>query len=356
MRQVPLAILFLLTGAVIPRLEAAQMVEVTFLSEQKVEGELISDDGSQIVLKQGFVGRSGKIAWAEMSYSRSDIKAVTPIADPQTEFRNRKAAAKGAAAWGGLATWCLAKGMPEHALESARKAVELQPDQADAAKVLTTLGWVIADGAWVKEDEWLAKQGKMRYRGQIMTRAEVDALKAREAEAEAERVTQAAILVKEGQLSTLDKEIARLEARPAEIKKEIEKIQDGIKELAGLKDKLAAAKKASEDAYAALQKEQAKNAANKTYNEAAMTKLQAATEKTQKEYNTLKKEVAGSDAALSQFNAQLAALKQEEKSNARKTADLIGKRAAVKAELDDLQAKAGGKPAVPEKTPAPSPH
>ncbi len=354
MRHLPLAILSLL--ACVPRLAAAQMVEVSFLTEQKVEGELISDDGNQIVLKQAFVGKSGKIAWAEMTYSRSDLKSVTPIADPQTQYKTRKAVAKGAADWGGLAAWCLAKGMTDHALDSARRAVELQSDQADAAKVLTTLGWVVANGAWVKEDEWLAKQGKLRYHGKIMTKADVEALKAKEAGQEAARAAKVAIVAKETQLAVMDKELARLEARPAEIKLELDKVQVGIKDLAGLKDKLAAAKKAADDAYAALQTEQGKNAANKTYNEATMKKLQTESEKTQKECNKLKHEIAGSDDALVRFNTRLAALKQEEKANEKKTADLSGKRATLKAELDDLMAKAQTSEKQPEKAPASSPH
>ncbi len=78
-----------------------------------------------------------------------------------------------------IARWCVEKCLMNEALVHTKKAEVEDTDNPIVARLYTDLGYVKDDtGAWVKEDEYLAKTGKVNFAGKIMTPEQAEKAKA----------------------------------------------------------------------------------------------------------------------------------------------------------------------------------
>jgi hypothetical protein len=77
-----------------------------------------------------------------------------------------------------IARWCIEKCLMSEALVHTRKAEAEDTENPIVAKLYADLGYVRDEGAWVKEDEYLAKTGKVNYAGKIMTPEQAEKAKA----------------------------------------------------------------------------------------------------------------------------------------------------------------------------------
>lgn len=69
-----------------------------------------------------------------------------------------------------IARWCIEKCLMKEALVHTQKAETEDADNPIVAKLYIDIGYVKDEaGAWVKEDEYLAKTGKVSFAGKIMT-------------------------------------------------------------------------------------------------------------------------------------------------------------------------------------------
>jgi hypothetical protein len=358
----PLVSLALALAAAGPLL-AAQQVELHLATGQTVTGELESEDATSVTLKSSMTTKSGKVMTYSKTYARQDILQLVTLKDPEDLYADRDHAAKTADDHTALALWCRDQGMVDRAVAHAQKALAVDPKQDAAAKVLTDLGWVQVDGKWVKEADWLASQGKVRYEGKVMTIAEADALKAQEKLKAAQKAAQQTVDDKTAALAALDKRIADLPKRPAEIDQEVTKDQADLATAQGAASKVTNAKSALDAAEKRLSDAQAAPAPQVNAQggpgaqgahapQAAkpdLTSYQQAVEDAQKAYNTARHDAANADADAARLKSRIAALTDEKKNLAKKGDELKAQRETLakdleqaKVALDEATKKAAG--------------
>jgi DNA repair exonuclease SbcCD ATPase subunit len=317
--------------------------------------------------------KNGKAMSISKVYQRSEITQMVKLQDPEDAYQDRDAAAKTADQHAALATWCRDQGMTERAVEHAQRALTLDPQQDGAGKLLGELGYVQSDGKWLKESDWLASQGKVRYEGKIMTIAEADALKAREKLKADVKAAQQAVDEKTAALAALDRRIADLPKRPAEIDKELAKAQADLATAQAAATKLANAKAALDGAQRGLT--EAQNSAHPpsgaqgggngghgapppTAPAPNLTSYQKAVEDAQKAYNAAKREASSAEAEAAQLKAKIASLNDEKQNLAKKGDDLKAQReplakqlAEAKTALDQATKKANDAGSPPPTSP-----
>ena len=320
-------------------LAAAQQVEVHLRSGAVVTGEVISDETDKLVIKSTAVGKSGKVMSITIPYKRADIAEVVKLADPEEQYKTRKAAAMTAAEHLALALWCREQNLGDHAIEHAKKAVELDATQEVAVKMLSDLDLALVDGKWVKESEALAAEGKVRVQGKVMTVAEAEALKASAQQKADAAGAQKAADDKADSLAAIDRQIAELKKRPAVIDAELQKANSDLTTAQGLTQKVATAKSAFDAAQQSLDNARSANqnnargaGANNNNNQTNLLPLTQAVETAQKALAAARRDAANAEGLVTQAKSKITALTNEKKGVEKKLEALTAKReAAVKA-------------------------
>ncbi len=323
-------------------LAAVQHVEVHLRSGAVVTGEVISDDLEKLVIKSTAVGKSGKTMSVTIPYKRSDIVKVEVLADPEEQYRLRKDAAMTAAEHLALALWCREKNLTDHAVEHAKKAVELDATQDTAVKLLSDLDWALVDGRWMRESEALAAQGKVRVQGKVMTVAEAEALKAAAQQQAAAANAEKAADDKADSLAAIDRQIEELKKRPALIEADLQKANASLTSAQGLTQKVASAKSAFDSAQQSLDQARTANQTNTRGNTGGtnLLPLTQAVETAQKALAAARREAANSENLVAQAKAKITALGNDRKAVDRKMEGLLIKRqAAVRALEQAKEAK-----------------
>jgi predicted nucleic acid-binding Zn-ribbon protein len=347
---------------------AAQQVEVHLTSGQTVSGELENEGVDTITVKVSMPTKNGKAMSISKDYARTDIKELVRLKDPEDAYKDRDAAAKTADDHAALAAWCRDQSMTDRAIDHAKRALALDPKQEAATKLLGDLGYVLDNGKWVKESDWLASQGKVRYEGRIMTIAEADALKAQEKLKADVKAAQQVVDDKTAGLAALDRRIADLPKRPAEIDKELTKDQADLAKAQGAAAKVTDAKTALDAAQKSLT--DAQNAAHPPSNGTGggntgghpiptpsqpaqdLSGFQKAVEDAQKSYNAARRDASTADADAAQLKAKIAGLTDEKKNLAKKGDELKAQRESLAKDLE--QAKSALDEATKKASAAPS--
>jgi chromosome segregation ATPase len=323
---------------------SAQQVEIQLRSGKKITGELISEDANHVVIKTTTIGKTGRAMSMTGDYKRGDILELTRLADLEETYANRAAKSKTADEHSALATWCREHAMLDHAVEQAKQALALNKDQTAAATLMTDLGWVQADGKWLKEVDLLASQGKVRYQGKVMTLDEAKAAKALEKQQQTLKEAQQAIDNKTSALAKLDLQIEELPKRPAQIETEIANDTTAMATAQAATQRVADAKAAASAADAAVQKAQATlprtvDAAGKiTVDTSSLIPLIQAAETAQKAYNDARRGLRSAEEEFGRLKDHLAKLQAEKKSLEKKAIDLKAKREALAKEIEKAKA------------------
>ncbi|MBA2479325.1 MAG: hypothetical protein H0V44_01585 [Planctomycetes bacterium] len=345
---------------------AAEQVELHLVSGKTITGELISEDKDQVVVKSTMASKSGAPMTMSTGYKRVDIKEVVRVADPETTYTQRNGSAKSATEHAALAIWCREHGMAERALEHTKAALAADPWNADAAKLMNDLGWVLENGTWIKEEEWLAAQGKVKYQGTIMTLAEVEEAKAQEKREQVAKAAQQTLDDKTATLAALDKKIADLQTRPAELEADLLKSQAGMKEVQTVVLRVEMTKTALDMAQGRLAEARSREYGGKAPADPNAGKagapapvpqkfaaMQKAIEDAQKDHNAAKRASPGAEQELARLKAHIAALTAEKAALNSKAAELKASRPALAKEVD--KAKAALDAAIKESAVVPTP-
>ncbi len=318
----------------------AQQVEIKLRSGAKITGELISEDANKVSIKTTTLGKTGRSMSMTGEYKRSDILELTNLADPEQTYAKRATLAKTADEHSALATWCREQAMMEHAVEQAKKALALDREQTTSAKLMADLGWVEADGKWLKETDLLASQGKVRYQGKIMTLEEAKTAKALEKQQQSLKEAQQVLDGKTSALAKLDLQIEELPKRPAQIEVEMANDTAAMANAQAVTQRVADAKTAFDAADAAVQKAQGSlptsigAGGKQVVDTSGLMPLIAASEAAQKAYNDVRRSVGAAEAELVRLKNHQAALQAETKSLDKKALDLTAKREALVKEIE----------------------
>ena len=364
-RPLLLAAALLLGGAA--RLGAAQQVELHLASGQVVKGEVIAQDDTEVRVKSAIATKTGTMS-VTMGYKRESILSIVTLADPEVDFAKRAAAAKSADDHAALAAWCRDQAMPDRAAAQAQEALAQTADQPVALALLKDLGWIQADGKWVKESEWLAAQGKVRYQGQVMTIPEAEALKEKAKEGAAHDSAQKDVEGKAAYIASLDKQLADLQKRPALLDAELAKANAALAAAQGQAQRVTQAKATYDGAQRNLTQAQAQNQSSAqrpggagtpaNANTVNLQPLYQAVEDARKAYNQARADAGGAESEVTRQQGAVATLNDEKKNLEKKKTDLTARRVRAVKELETAQAalaKPGGAPAAGAKPAAATP-
>ncbi len=353
-RSILLATALLLGGA--GRLAAAQQVELHLASGQVVKGEMLGQDDKEVRVKSAIATKTGTMS-VTMGYKREAIQSIVMLADPEVDFTKRAAAAKSADDHAALAAWCRDQAMPDRAAAQAQEALAQTADQPVALALLKDLGWIQAEGKWVKESESLASQGKVRYQGQIMTIAEAEALKEKAKEGAAHDNAQKDVDGKAAYIVTLDKQLADLQKRPAVLDAELAKANTALATAQGQAQRVTQAKATYDGAQRSLTQAQQQNQGSSQRPGGAGTPANAntvnlqplfqAVEDARKAYNQARADAGGAESEVTRQQGAVTALNEEKKNLERKKTDLTARRVRAVKDLEAAQAALGKQGAAP---------
>ena len=324
-------------------LAAAQQVEFHLNSGQVVKGELVEQTDSLVRVKSAIATKSGSMS-VTMAYKREDIASLVTLDDPEVIYAKRAKTAASADDHAALADWCREQALTDHAVDQARLALAQNPGQPAAKALLTSLGWILADGAWVKESDWLGRQGKVRYQGQVMTSAEADALKTKAKEGQVLADAGKEVDAKTAYIAALDKQLADLQKRPAQLDAAQAKATSALAAAQALVQRVAATETAYESAQRNLTSAQTANqrqpgAAGNTYIPPTnLAPYFQAVEDAKAAYNQARQDAGSADSEVARQQADLASLGDERKSLERKKADVTARRVRAFKELGEAQA------------------
>lgn len=329
------ALLLVLAG--VTPIDAVEQVELHLTSGAVVQGELVSQDDDQVVVKSAMTSKKGT-SFVTLGYRRALISSIVAQKDPEDDYHARDVAVVTALDHATLATWCQDHGMTERAVIHAQRALVIDAHEATAAKLLATLGWVQADGVWVLESAWLAKQGKVRYHGQVMTLAEADAAAALQKTQQAGLDAQKNVTDRTARIAFIDRQLDDLQKRPPLIEAEIAKATATIATDQANVARVQSSKAAFDAAEQALSQAQQANSYPGVHGMQNLAPLQTAAENTQKAYNAAQRDSSGATGDIAHQKAQIIALQDEKAHLTKQHDELTRKRVTAVAELAQAQA------------------
>lgn len=332
----------LLLAAVLP-LAAAERVELRLRDGSVIRGTVVSQDDTQVVVESTVATRKGAMT-ASRAYPRRDIASMAELPDPLIEYRRRAPAATDATGHVALARWCRDNSLAEQYRAEAMLAIGLAPQDADALALMADLGLVLADGRWRPEAEVLAAQGKVRWKGEIMTTAEAAERRAAE---ERQQDAERAISSGDAGLAAIDRRLATIDRRRGEIEPEIKAASDAAAASRHLTQRAAECKATYEAAEQEMKEQQAAAKAKGliVVNDALKRRI----EESLKAWNAAKRQAIGCDRTAAQHDARAASLTSELQRLTAQREDLVAKRAAAAKALDEAKAAQAqaGTPAAP---------
>jgi len=305
-------------------LAGADLIEITRSNGEIVVGDLVDEHADRYVVLRTLIERTSRVTY-QVTIPKSDVTAITR---PDDEYTKRAAAA-GDAGQGMLAKWCFDRAMIARADEHALRAVAVDPRNADGRAVMAALGYVEADGVWLKADDWMAKRGLVRFLGRVMTPAQRLGLGKVYAQRDAD---QAEATAKQAPVSAADGAIARAQGRVAALARErsdqqqrAKGVQAVLPRLTEASQKLSAAedvlRKADEDYRKALQRPAPRPGEKAPVpSTAELDRARDGQKRAQREHEQAQVAVRDAERAAAAARARLPVIDQEE--------------AAAKAEID----------------------
>jgi hypothetical protein len=140
---------------------------VLCLAATAAADEVLLNEGGKLVGKAERVGDEVVVTTphGETRVNASDVKSITPGRTVWDDYADKLKAtdAKDAAALAALGDWCRDKGLPVEAKQAWTKAIEVDPDQADARK---RLGYIRYDGRWLTEEDYYVTRGFVKVDGE----------------------------------------------------------------------------------------------------------------------------------------------------------------------------------------------
>jgi hypothetical protein len=324
----------------------AEQVQLKMTSGEVIPGEIVSQDDKQITLKRTIGGKKGPMS-VTMTYEREKIAEVIPMPSPKDEYEKKAPdVPKTAKDQLAFAKWCQENALTDQAVDHAKKAAGLDATDADSRSFLNDLGWYELDGTWLNEAEYMAKTGKVKYNGKLMTAKEAEEAKAKAAEKQAANEVEE----KTNRLASIDKRIAANKEDAAEIDQKIQKINSDIsaaesdaKAMETAKQNYDSAEKALESARAQSQAQT--NPALAAANTANLANLQKALDEAQAAYNKTKAKGTAAAALIARCKAQSKDLEQKKASLTKKSTDLQAERSRAAQDLQKATEEAA-KPAT----------
>jgi hypothetical protein len=155
------------------RLSAAE-VEIHLKNGERLYGDLISQDNDQISINHKVWTRGG-LMQGPMTVFRTTVLDMVPADDLMALYSKRdKAATDAYDQQYSLARWCFERGLQQQAFDHAKRLYEDDPSDQVTQELITTFGYVLDNGTWVKEADYAKSHGLVNFEGRLVTPAQVD--------------------------------------------------------------------------------------------------------------------------------------------------------------------------------------
>jgi len=152
--------------------------EVHLASGEVVTGELITETATTLQIRRQLLIKHNAVA-ATVNIDKDQITRREKVPSFAEQYKTRQKATpdtlEGHIA---LARWSADHCLIAEAAQNAQRADDIDSDNPLVNKLFGDLGYVKIKDQWVREDEYLAKNGLVDYQGKIMTPAEADKAKA----------------------------------------------------------------------------------------------------------------------------------------------------------------------------------
>lgn len=177
--------------------------EVVLRNGHRVIG-IQSEEKDRIVVETGY---------GTVSYPRTEVVSVTKGDTPLHAWPVRYAEVEkstNAADFTRLAEWARENGMPKYVRPMMLRAVELDPDNAEAR---ASLGFVKHEGRWIPQHELRKAQGQVQEGGRWMNKLEKELAEQRRLEAESRKLDRESETKKKEERRKRAREEAEIQAR-----------------------------------------------------------------------------------------------------------------------------------------------
>jgi hypothetical protein len=140
---------------------------VLCLAAAAAADEVLLNDGGKLVGRSERVGDEVVVTTphGETRVKAADVKSITPGRTVWDDYADKLKATdtKDAAALVALGDWCRDKGLGVEAKQHWSRAIEIDPDQADARK---RLGFIRYEDRWLTEDDYYKARGFVKADGE----------------------------------------------------------------------------------------------------------------------------------------------------------------------------------------------
>jgi hypothetical protein len=152
--------------------------EVHLASGEVVTGEIITETATTLEIRRQLLIKHNAVV-ATVNIAKDQITRREKVPSFADQYKTRqKTTTDTLEGHIALARWSADHCLVKEAAENAQRADDIDSDNPLVNKLFGDLGYVKIKDKWVREDEYLAKNGLVDYQGKIMTPAEADKAKA----------------------------------------------------------------------------------------------------------------------------------------------------------------------------------
>jgi len=140
-------------------LVSAALADEVVLRNGSAFSGIVREEGDRVIVEMDY---------GTMTFKKVDVRSISRgVNDVLTQFQDRASKATDAKSMMEVATWARDNGLAGRAQELYRKVLVLDPDQAEARKVL---GYEKFNGQWLTGDELMTARGFVKVNGRWMTK------------------------------------------------------------------------------------------------------------------------------------------------------------------------------------------
>jgi hypothetical protein len=151
-------------------LASAAFADEVVLRNGSAFSGIVREDGDRVIVEMDY---------GTMTFKKVDVRSISRGEDVISQFQEKAKAATDVKGMMELAAWARDKGLSGRASELYRKVIALDPDQAEARRLL---GYEKVNGLWLTGDELMTARGFVKIGGRWMSKDLADRVLEQEAQ------------------------------------------------------------------------------------------------------------------------------------------------------------------------------
>jgi chromosome segregation ATPase len=319
-------------------LEAA--VEIRITSGDLMTGDITQETDTTVQLKRVIMIRH-KAVESTITLQKSSITSRKEVPALTEQYKTRAAStSEDVLSQCVLARWCYERALVEQSLHHTKTAEKLDNNNPIVAKLYNDLGFVKDEtSAWVSQEEYLAKTGKVSLGGTIMTKEEAELAKNKIIQNSSASRLEQQIRDAEYTIKNAETKVAEYTAQRDEAKGDVAKAKS---DAAGAKNRIESLSKRAEER--SKQQQNNRSQQNEKNDQAALSEANSTYSKANADQKKSERELAAAEERLEKYKVTLEKAKKDLPGLKKQLEELTGKPAS-----DDAATAAGKKPSTSDK-------